>query len=66
MFYFKGEERTELIYMAEEKAIKEDIQNNGVLKHVGKSRYNLMEESCSTSWGPEHKIHFVKVKSQLY
>lgn len=52
--------------MAEEKAIKEDIQNNGVLKHVGKSRYNLMEESCSTSWGPEHKIHFVKVKSQLY
>ena len=51
----------ELIYMAEKKAIKEDIQNNGDMKHVWKSRYNLMEESCNTSWDPDHKIRFVKV-----
>lgn len=56
----------ELIYMAEEKAIKKDIQNNGEMKYVGKSRYNLMEESCSTSRDQDHKICFMKVKSHLF
>ena len=36
------------------------------MKHAGKRRYNLMEESCSTSWDPEHKLGFVKVKSHFF